>query len=282
MPNLSKLNEKSLKARVQAIYFPTVQDYYQLTSADGYALLGAAKFLLGLEYQKEEEIVFNGDVLGLRDSYAIQGEKFDRDTEYIYTCWVSSIFAELIDKKKLQEIKQKVGCFSIYSRGISTNAISYTLPDCNYIVPNVQAMAVGLHYAGFKCLKWLEKNIYEDNWRYGFKNENHFINRTEDIPHLGFICMALNGKEAAKKVIQTAEVTMNKMYESNVCKSQIGNLDAVFSLATSNEKLKKIALMKTHKVLCDEGENFRARCWAAYALAKAFTDGFYDKNCILQ
>lgn len=282
MPSLFELNEKILRARIEAVSYPTAQDYYQLTSADGYALLGAAKFLLGLDYQKEYDTVFNGDVYGLRDSYAIQGEKFDKSTEYIYTCWVVSIFAELIDIEKLQNIKKRVGLFSIYTRGISADAVSYTSPDCNYIVPNVQAMAVGLHFEGYKCLKWLQKNIYEGNWRYGFRDQDHFINTSEDIPHLGFICMALRENDSAKVVVQTAEATMNKAYKLNKRSSRISNLDAVFSLATSNKEMKKIALSEAYKIVCDEKENFRAKCWSAYALSKALTDGIKDKKATLQ
>lgn len=282
MPTEYKFDRQILRDKICSIKFPTVQDYYQITSADGYALLGAAKSLLNIDFQNEYKIVFNGEVYGLRDSYGIQGEQFDENTEYIYTCWVASIFAELVDVEKLQDIKERVSRFPIYARGIAMNAVSYTLPDCNYIVPNVQAMAVRLHYDGRKCLKWLHKNIYDSNWRYGFRGEDHFINRSEDIPHLGFICIALRSNESAKTVVQTAEATMNKAYKSSERSSKISNLDAVFSLATRNEKLRKNALSEAYKVLCNEDENFRARCWAAYALAKAYSDGFFDKKAILQ
>ena len=263
--------------RISEIGFPEKQDYYQVTSVDGYALLGAAKALLGMDCLAEAGIVFNGEAIGLRDSYAIQGQHFDGYTEYLYSCWVASIFAELYDRKYLQQIKDIVGKFTLYTDGIAYNAISYTYPDCNYIVPNVQAMAYDLHYAGYRCLKWLEKNIHEGNWRYGFRQENHFIERKEDIPHLGFICLALRNKPLAKRVIDTAEATMNKLYESGNDKSRISNLHPVFALATSKQSLKIKALGKTVDILCNESENFRARCWAAYSLAKSVTEGYDEK-----
>lgn len=259
-----------LKILVQSVEHPTKDDdhsYYSLTSVDGYALLGAAKYLLGLDYSKEKNYVFNGDVFGLRAAYQIKHETFPPNTTYLYSSWVVNFFAKCLGKDYEKKVVSSINTLPVFSDTFANGAVSYCSPKCNYIVPNVQAMAVNLHEKGAKCLRYLQDTEVSGNWRYARLKEKTFLPVMEDIPHLAFMIVALDSVEEAADMVSRMRLNLDRMYSNNVNRGRINNTDALFSMATKDGSLKKRALKNAQLTLADDKENFRARCWCAYALA---------------
>ena len=263
----------NLREVIDGVVMPTKgAPYYSYTSVDGYAWLGTAKAILGMTYKKEMEVVCEGGSLGLRAPTKILHKSLSTDATYVYSCWPVWEFAQAAQS---DELKQRVGAelslISLYEgSGIEAGAIEYVSEGCDYLVPNVQALAaLMLPQHRTSLLKWLEQNQNAaGNWHYGIISEQK-KERKEDVFHLAFIAYALRQLRACESTLNKVLGCIYRETRTTIPGGTIGwgppmVLRAVCGL---QDELEQRAVTASGRLLLDKDANFRARAYAAWALA---------------
>jgi len=278
MVNYNQLKSELIDC-VTDISYPQSDDYYEKSSADGYAFLGAAKELLDLDSRQEEKEVWNGKPYGLRKPYTIKGTVFSADTQYLYTGWSCALFGVLLDRKdnqgRVNRIKDSLSSLPVFEDGYAKQAISYCSPKCQYIVPNVQAMAVQLGVNKENSLNWLFRRFRKGNWKYHLRGTNKY-HPQEDGFHLAMMWFALRGLDLDKKydvMREGLQSNLVSMIANNYPKHHINWQHGFLALSCEQvTPLRDKCIKLAFETVQDKNSNFRAKCLNAFALAVLFVD----------
>jgi len=172
----------------------SVNNYYEYSSADGFAFAGAALAM------RKSDLVF--DLLKevdkrnwkLNAAIGINKIPVSISNDYVYTLWTCAEFFYILkDKQRLREVANRIDNIGRYASPI--NLVRYCSEEVNYVVPNVTSAAilvytmVGRHGKAKKLLDiFLQHQHYNGNWKYYVLNSTgprHTV--FEDCYHLSMI-----------------------------------------------------------------------------------------------
>lgn len=259
---------------INGIKLPDTDNYYEKTSADGFAFLGAAKANLGIEYQNYLKEIADRN-------YCLNAAWYgDKHTQYTYTLWTCIEFLRRAeDLSTLEEMYKRIDQIGSYPDGY----MKYCSIEIKYRVPNMTSIAALVSaYRGDtksvkKYLKVLEKNQVNGNWKYCKLDETLIAgNETvfEDAHHLALMIYQLRKLESEFGIktkhiyLPAIDAIQNKNYAGNG-KGKIGWAYPTIYLAVSgvNKELEEEYLKLTLKESINHS-NFRTRAIAAFCLSE--------------
>lgn len=271
----------TIKSQVRDVKLPATNVYYEKDSIDGYAFLGIARALMGLD-TSEVESIMNEKVYGLNAPYNIQGTPLPPDTIYAYSCYPCYEFYNLKNNKTrttdiIQWLTKRIGVYK------DVGMMRYCNHETGYLVPNVTPLTALMYLKhGGDDLRGKAKNLMltmakrqekNGNWRYYLNGEP---GRQEDSMHVGMILCGLRG---VKELMPMPELdsTISKavagLYEMNRGMLQTGTVGwnpPFVAVATHGLRAYKDlydrAYIKTKKQTI-HNSNFRVRAISAWALA---------------
>ena len=249
--------------------------YFEKSSADGYAFLGIARYMLNKDWSSCFNVV---NVKGPRlcANWINNGTQLNKNTVYAYTCWPIYEFYQLVGdnsgmKKIIRVMDDEIG---FYEPGV----FRYCDMEIDYVVPNVSATAA-LTYARHgekEQAKTLIENLRKEqaengNWFYTNKRDRG-VNPLEDTSHLSMMVIALREIEElgfdTVGMVSKAIKYLRRDNQINVKPGSIGWGGAYLYLATLglDEKLNKRAYEMCKKTI--KHRNFRTRAITLWALVK--------------
>lgn len=248
--------------------------YYSYTSVDGYAWLATAKAMLGLDYSAELKIIMKEEALGLRAPHTMLavGKRYTSNATYTYSCWPVWELAQVTQLDELiRFVETELSCISIYEGGgIEAGAIEYVSEGCDYLVPNIQALAaLMLPQHRTSLLEWLTQNQNDDgNWYYRIISTQEKKSK-EDVFHLAFITYALRQLEYRGS---TLDKVLRYIYKETLTAIPAGSIGwgppmVLRAICGLQDELEQRAITASERLLQDKDANFRARAFAAWALA---------------
>jgi hypothetical protein len=178
---------------IQNIQYPANNDMHEQTAADGYAYLGAAKALLGLDYFFEKDKILErlGTVVEDRIHYGTVVPAGDKRVYQTYACFIfAKITRNLALKGEIIRILDSIGA---YSNGM----MRYCQAEINLVVPNITALSstiynlCGREKDSFSLLNVLSDTIKDYGWDYIDTRTNAVV-RKEDAYHLALMLWALS------------------------------------------------------------------------------------------
>ncbi len=189
----------SINNLIESIKLPKTNDYYEKSSADGYALLGYALKKINSNRDLLDEVVNRN--FSLNSNYNIRNIKVSKDNQYIYTIWLCLEYILLLDQDQIaNNLYQRVLDIGIYSNGMAR----YCVEETYYIVPNVTSAMALIHcqFNNFeeskKLINVLRETQYKNNWcYYDIKGKNYIkLKKFEDKYHQ---CMIIYHLQEIKK-----------------------------------------------------------------------------------
>lgn len=278
------MTTSELRTIVSRIQDPRRNEYFEKTSVDGPAFLCAAEVLLSIDTTRQLD-VFTQSAIGLRAPYEIKGTKLGANATYLYSAWSMWLCslacadmgglpeADLIQRAK---IKKALEPLNVYTSGYAKGAVAYSIPDCHYLVPNVQAMAVHMDINREGCLDWLNNNCVNGSWEYATLNNPKEPRKWEDPFHLAMMLYALKCSnltdEKSKKTIQLLEDNLVIETKHRYPTHKINWHHGFLALACQSDKATMDkCVANAASVIKDHKSNFRAKALNAYALAVLVT-----------
>jgi len=272
------------------IAFPIeeINNYYEYTSADGFAFLGAALAKLGKDYSRCLKAVDERDWT-LKDSYKIINIKVTPNNRYVHTLWAcAEFFYATKDETRLHKVATIVNNIGKYPSGM----MRYCKEETYYLVPNATSAAImiyvlaGRHVAAKKLLKtFLDQQAKNGNWHYHILDtdlNSKQIKNQEDCFHLAMIISHLRAASKLNPNLKTEYAVKKAMHFLNkkkprcgsckktkdpwLCTGNIGwGIPFMYSaIKGTNLKLEETAKQAT--INCLSHKNFRVRGMAAWAL----------------
>lgn len=200
------MNKSKLSKLVQNIAYPKIdtEKYFEWHSADGFAFLGAAKAILGLDFQQELVEMRTRNYCLNYENY-VGGKLINANSQYIYTLWACSEFLRAaIDAEKyhkrihleneLKRLFEKVRQIGIYP---TFRMHRYCDQECNLIVPNATSAASliaifnnNIEYSALLLFGLYDNQQPNHNWDYiKITDEMETIQKIkqEDCYHLAMI-----------------------------------------------------------------------------------------------
>ena len=272
---------------IKQVQLPSTNNYYELTSADGYSWLAYAlskinetdKARLCINKVHELNYRLNADRVIARTK-----TKVFKKTDYTYTLsFCIDLFKELLDEETLEILYNKFIDIGYYTNGM----YRYCDTEIYYGTPNVTAGAayvfalMGDLENVKKCLSYLKNNqLKNGNWNYLFINEkeNKITNSAieEDTCHLAMIVFYLRMIEKITK-INTKEIyklSIKRLEEINKNQFDLGTIG--WGIPMLYLALKGTGSYLTNKVYKEvinnsiNHSNFRVRSLSAYSLIKKY------------
>jgi len=284
------LDIQTLKKNIQEITFPTTNQYYENDSADGFAFLGAARLMVGLDADKcYSEMEKRNYTLNANKIVTRPNERVYKNTQYVYTLWACIEMLSRLKEKEINFLIERVNQIGQYENGM----MRYCTTEIRYMVPNVTSAAAliysinGESQKASKLIQILEKNQDQDgNWQYEIRDKKtgKFINggRKEDSYHVAMMIYHL--KEVARLtgldtsfMVKKSLKCLHKMNKKNLQLGSVGWGIPMLALATHDldSELHKKALNETlNKSI--KHPNFRTRSIAAFCLAKIWIENKND------
>jgi hypothetical protein len=273
-----------MKDKIRNIKFPIKNDYFEKSSADGYAYLGFARARLGMDWEPcLKEVSAREFSLGQKWTITATGVDVGVRTKYTYTIWPCVEFyreisgkKSILDKKAIKRAEETLRSIGVYDCGMHR----YCDVEINYIVPNMTS-AAALMQAYFKnfaeakeLIATLEKNQLNcGNWQYKKIIKGKEVDYVkEDALHLSMMIFQLRESQKIlkinlSKIINLAIKALKEMIKKGCGNFSIGSDSAIY-LATKglDQKLEHEFRPKVIKLLDDD--NFRKRAFAAFALTR--------------
>jgi len=271
------IDKEQIQTLVESVKYPETNKYYENDSADGFAFLGAAKALLGLDPQQEIlEIIHRN--YSLNSPLKIRKIKMTAHNLYVYTFWTCmELFRQFPEHDRTRAfIMSQVERIGTYENGM----MRYCLEEAHYLVPNVTSAAalmkviVEKYDDAIDLLFLMRKRQRDGNWKY-YEMQKNIITKREDSYHLAMIMYHLREIQRVSKIATDDIVAkaLERLRIQNIKKIQGGSVGwgiPMLYLATRglDDKLTKRSL----QILLDKSihnKNFRVRALTAWALAKA-------------
>jgi len=284
---------QDLKENIKNITFPSgTNNYYENDSADGFAFLGAARLIVGLDADKcYEEIKKRNYTLNVDKIIARPNRKVFKDTQYVYTLWACIEMLSRLEGQgeTINFLIDRVNQIGQYENGM----MRYCTTEINYIVPNVSSAAALIYSINQEVPKanrlltiLKENQLGYGNWEYkirGKKTQN-FVSAgiCEDSYHLAMMVYHL--KEITRLTgLDTSSITkrsLQRLREINEKKLDAGSVGwgiPMLALAAHglDSELYERALNETLSKSIKH-TNFRTRSIAAFCLAKIWTEAEDD------
>lgn len=268
--------EVSIKSKVEGVKLPQTNVYYERDSIDGYAFLGWARQLMGMDTSEVEEIM-EEKAYGLNAKYTIRGTELPPDAIYAYSCYPTYEFYRAIGRRdRVDNIIYWLDKIGPYDNGM----MKYCNTETNYIVPNVTpltALVYLKHGQPEKCTELMKalsgQQEKDGNWRYNIKGT---LAGTEDSMHLAMMVCALREIQELNPDMDTGDMVqkaVNRLEGMNKAILQTGTVGwnppflAVALRGISEFKdLYDRAYKKTYTHTISN-TNFRVRAISAWALA---------------
>jgi len=304
------ITKKMLIEKVKRMQYPVEQgqQYFEYSSADGFAFLGAAKAMLGLDYGYELQAMQERNY-GLNDKSFVGAVEVSKDNQYVYTIWVCLEFlhsawrmaqsAKQNDlcielNEKIEMLAARVQAIGIYD---DVGMQRYCTEEVNLIVPNVTSAAaliyvwLGWEDQARELITILGKHQKPSgNWEYLARDKQGAwkITREEDCYHVAMMVYHLS--QLDKLGIRTWDMmsrsirwlTMgkprcgvcNKSDDNWLCEGSVGWGVPMMTLAVSGYNKRDLLLARLEKegivktVKYLDHPNFRVRSMAGWVLAK--------------
>jgi len=260
---------------IQGVEFPQSNDYFEDSSADGYAFLGIARKNMGLPI---------GDILielksrkwGLNREHKIRGTITPADTVFIYTMWpVFQFYLKSFLAGKLKKIIQYIDGIGIYPNDMQrygTTEIKLAVPNVSALSAHMLCVAGRIDDARIRIEALRREQTTQGNWQY--IQDGEYTNTTEDSMHIAMIIIGLRGVKKYSNIpvddiIQKALVELIRLNTNGVMPERIGWNPAWVAVASKglNNTLYRGAI---NTVLQDtiKHKNFRVRAMGAWALSE--------------
>ncbi len=168
---------------VRKIQPPMGDDYFEATSADGFAFMGMAYHNTGLDSAEyDNEITERRYTLGAKNK--CRNIKVSSRATYTYTHWVCYEFLRLTGRQTAH-IVENIKDIGRYPSGWHR----YCDEEINYVVPNITAMAALVYIennipGGEEMIDLLRRSQVKGNWYYLKDGVRH---TKEDNYHLGLM-----------------------------------------------------------------------------------------------
>ena len=273
----------------------SINNYYEYSSADGFAFAGAA---LAMQQQSSDEVTNLLEEVDKRNwrldaPIIINNISVTANNNYVYTLWAcAEFFYALKDNQRLREVAKRIDNIGCYSNPI--NSIRYCSEEVNYVVPNVTSAAilvytmVGRHGKAKKLLSnFLRRQHNNGNWQYATLVPKMGLRYTvfEDCYHLSMILYHLRAAKKINPQLKIHEVTTRiityllknkprccvckRSKDSWLCEGSIGwgipmMFLGTYGLVDSKKHIQ--GLIKTTSYL--NHPNFRVRSMAMWALER--------------
>lgn len=281
--NCSYPTDFYVKRLINGISFPKTNAYYENDSADGFAFLGAARQMVGLDSEEcRVELTKRNYTLNAERKIGATGASVHKNTQYVYTLWsCMELFSLLKDEERINFLCDTVDKIGRYENGM----VRYCTTEIRYVVPNVTSAAAlmfsikGEHDKATELIDVLEKNQCENgNWRYEIIDEItnvHTPHKCEDSYHLAMMIYHLRGVARlsnlnANRMIDRGLSCLVEMNEKSLSPGSVGWGIPMLYLAVDgkNPELSKRAYYETIKDSISH-PNFRTRALSAFCIAKA-------------
>ena len=279
--------EKDIERLIASVSLPNTNSYYENESADGFAFLGAAREIVGLNSEEcYMEVIKRNYTLNAKRTIAPTGAIVDENTQYVYTLWSCiELFSLLKDEKKNNLLCKTVDEIGKYENGM----MRYCTTEIRYLVPNVTSAAAyiysinGEYDKAAELIEVLEKEQCRNgNWQYKIldkQTNKPSSHKYEDSHHLAMMIYHL--REVARLVNIKTDQIVNKallhLAGMNKIRLQAGTIgwgipwlylatngiDLGLSKRAYDETISKSIL----------NPNFRTRGVAAFCLAKGTIRG---------
>ena len=270
------MTRSQLATLVQGVQLPQTNVKHERNSADGYAFLGAARYLLGLETGELAQEVLNRR-FRLGGEQEINGVAMSADADYTYLLWACFEFFSLLGRKAvLSDIQSRITQIGCYPDGL----VRYSNEECHYVVPNVTACAAKVYdamgldnHTGVLLERFLPLQV-EGNWHY-YRDDGTDLGFGEEPAHLALIVFLLRGLakhdygEALPKAVGFSVETLCKKNWRRIRMGTI-NWGPAFLLLAVVGLEKKLAKRAYQAVISNgvNAPNFRARALSLWTLAR--------------
>jgi len=265
---------------IQSVALPTTNVYFENDSADGFAFLGAAKALLGLNAELLCGMVRDRKYrLNAARKVKKTKVKVPEDNVYVYTLWASyELFAAVQSQEDLVKIRDMLKTIGFYPNGL----IKYCTTEIHYGVPNA-ASAAALLFAYYGDLDlvsdlvgWLRDAQKNGNWHYQNMKSGKVL-PPEDPYHVAMIAYQLRELQRlhgikTDDIVEHSIADLSQTNKREIDGGSIGWGVPMIYLATIGlaPKLSRRAFRETTKSSIVHS-NFRTRAIAAWALAKGLS-----------
>jgi hypothetical protein len=270
--------KEKTKVAVEKIRFPKTNVKFELDSADGFAFLGCARKMMGLEYNDcYLEVAKRNFTLNAKNH--IRGVPIPKEDFYTYTLWACSEFLhEIDDRRTFKKIVKKINTIGQYPNGM----FRYCNTETSYIVPNVTSAAAlvycldGQYSKTKELVDLLRKTQKNGNWFYYEINKGYRkLKIKEDSMHLAMMIYHLREINRLSKLntMDIVHKALLYLYEENKDKLEGGRKIEwgipFIALASKGieHKLYRRAFLETSRRSINH-ENFRTRAISAWALSK--------------
>jgi len=273
-----KLTLPHLMAMVGAVPYPCANRYFEADSADGFAFLGCARQVLGMDtgYCRE--------AIGKR-AFTLNAEQRIRATNivvpatnrYVYTIWPCVEFLHAMgEHETVGELMDVVEGIGTYENGM----VRYCSHEIDYVVPNVTSACAMLYAISGRAdraaplVDILRSRQIDGNWRYEIYSTGMPCGM-EDSYHLAMMIYHLRQVQAISgiRTSDLIEESMPRLQELNSASLQPGSIGwgipmVYIASIGLDDRLSRKAL---HALMGMNGlrhHNFRVRAIAAWALVK--------------
>lgn len=276
-----RLTREEILEAVRAVKYPEKNDYYSLSSADGFAFLGAAKACLGVFPEELHQVVKRRYRLNAPNR--IRNQLVPADAYYTYTLWpCAELFIASGERSLLEDLINILGRMGYYRNGL----YAYCNVPIDYVVPNATPCAAWLYCSVWMVgtamnllVPFLDRQM-DGNWEYTNENETEVFAR-EDSAHLSFIVYLLKevapffaGNPLQKRLEEAVNDSLDVLLDMNRKEIQMGSCGwgPGFLMAARHydEELRERAFEAAWAVLKDEKANFRARAVSAWAFSRFY------------
>lgn len=277
--------EVDIRLLIENLKMPTDNKYFEKSSADGYAFLGAARAILNLPSKQFKKEVIDRN-LSLNAQHRINKRKLPQDTSYTYTLWTCHELARELGGALMARILKEVKEIGRYDTGWQR----YCSNEIFYTVPNVCSAAALIYHdnremkLAKELIDFLVKEQIDGNWHYhqiDRKDGTLTIARVEDKYHLAMMLYhfsmmkSIVPKTMLKKTLRTFVEDGKWLSDGSVgwgvpltCLVYHVWEDEIRSMMTMEElrNRQEISGNKTIEYLFHE--NFRVRAISAWVIAK--------------
>jgi len=267
--NYGRFSQKHLKSLVSDIPYPYANEYFESTSADGFAFLGYAQQALGLDATYCRDAIRERNyTLNAEQHIKATGITVPKSNMYVYTIWPCVEFLNLRGEwNKIEELVHIIEEIGTYKNGMSR----YCTHEIDYIVPNVTS-ACALLYAitdrkgkAASLVNLLRSRQINGNWRYGRATSGKQLGM-EDSYHLAMMIYHLRQVQITSQITtkDLVECALSQLLMINNESLQPGSIGwgiPMLYIATlgldNNLSLRALKAMMGTKGLCHQ--NFRVR-----------------------
>jgi len=273
------MNRDQVEALVAGIQLPKSNVYYEASSADGFAFLGAARARLGLDCSSELEAIEDRDFcLNAAQTINKTQTRLPADTQYVYTLWACcELVREIAHSRHLGRVMSTLESIGSYPDGMAR----YCTHEIRYKVPNVTSAAASLFaFAGNidraeALVALLRARQRGGNWSYSVQGPGGWkASGVEDSHHLAMMIYQLRQVQMAcgvptADIVGLALAELKRINSPRIAANVVGWSIPMVHAATMglDNDLAARSLRATLRTSIRH-PNFRVRALSAWALTR--------------